>query len=105
MTQYPKRFDLWGQLLSLEEAVFTKAKAEGKGEADPAAVRDVFDRGAKVKGLKPKKAKGWFQQWAKWEEVNGDAKGRERVSARAKEWAGEAERRKKAREEEDGDDE
>lgn len=52
-----------------------------------AVVRDLFDRGSKVKGLKPRQAKAWFRRWAKWEEERGDAKSRERVSARAVEWA------------------
>jgi rRNA biogenesis protein RRP5 len=101
LSSYPKRFDLWNQLLDLETAAYGKAKKEGKEGADAAAaaVRDVFERGTKVKGLKAEKAKKWFQRWARWEEENGDAKSREKVSARAQLWAREAEARKKAREE------
>jgi rRNA biogenesis protein RRP5 len=90
----PKRFDLWNQLLDLETSAYAKA-----GErADKQPVRDIFDRGSKVKGLKAEKAKKWFQRWAKWEEANGDKKDRERVTARAQQWAREAESRKRAQE-------
>ncbi|OIW33783.1 nucleic acid-binding protein [Coniochaeta ligniaria NRRL 30616] len=99
LSSYPKRFDLWNQLLDLETAAFAKGKKEGgKDVVDAAAVRDVFERGTKVKGLKADKAKKWFQRWAKWEEQFGDAKSREKVSARAQLWAREAEARKKERE-------
>jgi rRNA biogenesis protein RRP5 len=98
---YPKRFDLWNQLLDLESSAHSAAKAAGGSAADPAVVRDVFERGAKVKGLKAEKAKKWFKRWAQWEEQNGDAKSRERVSARAQQWAKDAEARKKSREEAD----
>lgn len=98
LSAYPKKFDLWNQLLDLEISAHAAAKknASGKEVADATAVRGVFERGLKTKGLKPHKAKGWFQRWAKWEEENGDAKSRERVSAKAKEWARDAEARKKA---------
>ncbi len=52
-----------------------------------AVVRDLLERGSKVKGLKPRQAKAWFRRWAAWEEEKGDAKSRERVSAKAQEWA------------------
>ncbi|EHA53010.1 hypothetical protein MCOR27_006576 [Pyricularia oryzae] len=84
LSTYPKRLDLRGQLLDLEVAA----------GSDKAVVRDVFERGTKAKGLKPKQAKKWFQRWAKWEEANGDAKSREKVSAKAQEWARLAEARK-----------
>ncbi|KAK3295771.1 uncharacterized protein B0H64DRAFT_432451 [Chaetomium fimeti] len=80
LATYPRKFDLWNQLLDLEVSV----PAE---DSDVAVVRDLFDRGSKVKGLKPRQAKAWFRRWAKWEEERGDAKSRERVSARAVEWA------------------
>lgn len=85
LATYPKRFDLWNQLLDLETAAADK---------DACVVRDVFERGTKVKGLKPRQAKAWFQRWAKWEEANGDAKSREKVTVRAQEWASSAEARK-----------
>ncbi|KAL8373876.1 hypothetical protein RB599_000872 [Gaeumannomyces hyphopodioides] len=85
LATYPKRFDLWNQLLDLETAAADK---------DANVVRDVFERGTKVKGLKPRQAKAWFQRWAKWEEANGDAKSREKVTAKAKGWASSAEARK-----------
>jgi rRNA biogenesis protein RRP5 len=44
--------------------------------------------------LKAEKAKKWFQRWAKWEEANGDAKSKEKVMAKAQQWAREAEARK-----------
>lgn len=78
LATFPKRFDLWNQLLDHEDAA-------GAG-ADKTAVRDVFERAAKVKGLKARAAKKWFKRWADWEEKNGDAKSRDRVSARAAEW-------------------
>ncbi|KAK4106327.1 nucleic acid-binding protein [Parathielavia hyrcaniae] len=78
LAAYPRKFDLWNQLADLE----TSSPAK-----DPAVVRDLFERGSKVKGLKPKQAKAWFRRWALWEEERGDAKSRERVSAKAQEWA------------------
>jgi len=80
LATYPKKFDLWNQLLDLETSTAV-------GEADLAVIRDLFDRGTKVKALKPKQAKAWFRRWANWEEQKGDAKSRERVSAKAQEWA------------------
>lgn len=96
LSAYPKKFDLWNQLLDLE--VSAHAKTEGK--KDGAAVREVFERGLKTKGLKAHRAKSWFQRWSKWEEQNGTPKERERVVAKAREWTKEAEARKKAGEEE-----
>lgn len=78
LAAYPKRFDLWNQLMDLETSV---------GKADPVVVRDLFERGSKVKGLKPKQAQTWFRRWAQWEEKNGDAKSRAKVPAKAQEWA------------------
>ncbi|KAK3333317.1 hypothetical protein B0T19DRAFT_474022 [Cercophora scortea] len=85
LATYPKKFDLWNQLVDLETST---------AGANPAVVRDLFERGSKVKALKPKQAKTWFRRWAKWEEENGDAKSRERVSAKAQEWARTAAERK-----------
>ncbi|KAK0674322.1 hypothetical protein QBC41DRAFT_264755 [Cercophora samala] len=85
LAAFPKRFDLWNQVVDLETSV---------GTADPAIVRDLFDRGSKVKGLKPKQAKTWFKRWAQWEDKNGDKKSRERVSAKAQEWAKKAAEKK-----------
>lgn len=97
LSAYPKKFDLWNQFMDLEISLYANAKKEGKTDRqDAGAVRAAFERGIKTKGLKPHRAKTLFQRWAKWEEENGDAKSRERVSARAKEWAKEAEARKKA---------
>ncbi|KAK3322215.1 hypothetical protein B0H66DRAFT_495043 [Apodospora peruviana] len=78
LAAYPKKFDLWNQLMDLE----TSADV-----VDPATVRDLFERGSKVKSLKPKQAQTWFRRWDKWEEENGDAKSRQRVKVLAQEWA------------------
>lgn len=107
LAKSPKKFDLWDQLLDLETSVFAAEKAkqskDKKGaksakasKTDASVVRDVFERGTKVAGIKPRRAKSWFQRWAKWEEENGDAKSRDRVSTRAREWAAEAEKKKAA---------
>jgi len=37
--------------------------------------------------LKPKQAKVWFRRWSEWETEKGDPKNREKVMAKAKEWA------------------
>lgn len=102
LATYPKKFDLWNQLIDLETSA---------ADADKGVIRDLFDRGSKVKGLKPRQAKAWFRRWAQWEEKNGDKKSRERVSAKAQEWARTAAEKKKAaaasaaQEEESGDEE
>jgi len=76
LSTWPKRFDLWNQLLDHEDVT----------GADKGVVRDIFDRATRARGLKPRAAKKWFKRWADWEEKNGDAKSRERVSAKATEW-------------------
>ncbi len=104
LSTYPKKFDVWNQLVDLEISAYVAAKAnpaEAKQTADPAVVRDIFERGTKAKGLKAKQAKSWFRRWAQFEEENGDAKHRERVSAKAQEWAREAAKQKKAAGEEE----
>lgn len=75
---WPKKGDLWGQLLDLEVG------ATGD-DGDAAPVRDVFERRTRVKGLKPKQAENWFRRWAAWEEKR-DPKGKERVMAKAQDW-------------------
>ncbi|PCD35758.1 hypothetical protein AU210_008317 [Fusarium oxysporum f. sp. radicis-cucumerinum] len=77
LAAYPKKGDLWSQLLDLEI---------GLSDADPTAIRDVFDRRTRVKGLKPKMAEKWFRRWADWEEKL-DPKGKDKVMAKAQEWA------------------
>jgi len=100
---WPKKFDLWNQLVDLEASLYAAEKAKGEeGAPDGMAIRELFERGTKVKGLKPRRAKVWFQRWAKWEEENGDPASREKVSAKAREWAMKAEKRKPATEEDDG---
>lgn len=79
LATWPKKGDLWSQLVDLEIGV-------PGAEADPAAVRDVFERRLRVKGLKPQQAEKWFRRWAVWEETL-DPKGKERVMAKAKDWA------------------
>ncbi|KAI1426670.1 hypothetical protein F5Y12DRAFT_712819 [Xylaria sp. FL1777] len=76
IASFPKRFDLWSQLLDHEDGP----------NADKAVIRDVFDRATKVKGLKARPAKKWFKRWADWEEKNGDTKSQEKVRAKAAEW-------------------
>ncbi|KAA8567941.1 hypothetical protein EYC84_008377 [Monilinia fructicola] len=75
LAKWNKRLDIWGQLLDLE------IKA-----GDKSIVRGVFERVARIKGLKPKGAKGWFKRWSEWEKVNGDKKSQEKVAAIAAEW-------------------
>lgn len=101
LSAYPKKFDLWNQLLDLEISAYNASKKDEDGNADPTHVREVFERGTKTKGLKPLRAKKWFQRWAKWEEENGDAKSKEKVMAKATEWTREAEARKQRGEEDD----
>lgn len=88
LATWPKRFDLWNQLADLEMA------APGGGDA--AAIRDVFERGTKVKGLKAQRAMKWFKRWAAWEEKM-DPKGKERVMAKAQEWVAAAQAKKGAK--------
>ncbi|GJN78163.1 rRNA bioproteinsis protein rrp5 [Purpureocillium lilacinum] len=87
LSTWPKKGDLWSQLLDLE----TRRGAE----ADQAAVRDVFERRTRVRGLKPQQAERWFRRWAEWEEKL-DPKGRERVMAKAQDWAAQFKARKEA---------
>ncbi|KAI1082333.1 nucleic acid-binding protein [Whalleya microplaca] len=93
LSTFPKRFDLWHQLLDHEDVA----------GADKGAVRDVFERATKVRGLKARAAKKWFKRWADWEEANGDAKSRERVSAKAAEWVRAKAETKASKDDEDED--
>ncbi|EGX93638.1 Nucleic acid-binding, OB-fold-like protein [Cordyceps militaris CM01] len=83
---WPKKGDLWNQLLDLEMGV------EG---GDVTAVRDVFERRTRVRGLKPQQAEKWFRRWTAFEE-GVDPKGKDRVTARAREWAAAFKARKEA---------
>lgn len=96
LATYPKKFDLWNQLLDLEIST-------AGDKPDLTVVRDLFDRGSKAKGLKPKQAKSWFRRWAQWEEEHGDSKSRERVSAKAQEWARTRKERQKQEENSEGE--
>lgn len=78
LATWPKKGDLWSQLLDLEIGI-------AGDNADPAAVRDVFERRTRVKGLKPKQAEAWFRRWSTWEEKR-DLKGKEKVMAKAQDW-------------------
>ncbi|KAK7918305.1 hypothetical protein PG985_010179 [Apiospora marii] len=80
LSSYPKRFDLWNQLLDHETS-----GANAKNP-DKAAVRDIFERALRSKALKPRQALKWFKRWSDWEEKHGDDRSREKVSAKAKEW-------------------
>jgi rRNA biogenesis protein RRP5 len=102
----PKKLDLWDQLVDLEMAMYANAKSkshdggeaeEDGGAADPAPVRAVFERAARMPKLKPRWTKAWFKKWAKWEEDNGDEKSRAMVSMRAREWIAAEEARKAQR--------
>jgi rRNA biogenesis protein RRP5 len=75
LSTFPKRLDIWNQLLDLEIQ-----------QGDKGVVRGVFERATKAKGLKPKGAKAWFRRWSEWEVANGDKKTQEKVKARAEEW-------------------
>lgn len=88
LATWPKKGDLWSQLLDLEMGV-TGA------DADPTAVRDVFERRTRVKGLKPQQAEKWFRRWAAWEEKL-DPKGKDKVMAKAQDWAALFKARKEA---------
>lgn len=84
LTTFPKRLDIWNQLLDLETA---------QGEKD--VVRGVFERMVKMnKALKPKQAVAWFRRWSEWEEGNGDKKSREKVLAKTQEWVTAAAKKK-----------
>lgn len=83
LSTFPKRLDIWNQLLDLEIQ-----------QGDKDIIRGVFERVVKTKGLKPKGAKAWFKRWSEWEVTNGDKKTREKVEAKAKEWVRAAEARK-----------
>lgn len=75
LSTFPKRLDIWNQLLDLEIQ-----------QGDKEIIRGLFERVVKTKGLKPKGAKAWFKRWAEWEEQNGDKKTQEKVKAKATEW-------------------
>lgn len=75
LSTFPKRLDIWNQLLDLEIQ-----------QGDKDVIRGVFERVVKIKGLKPKGAKAWFRRWSEWEEKNGGAKEQEKVKAKAEEW-------------------
>ncbi|KAI0844161.1 nucleic acid-binding protein [Daldinia vernicosa] len=94
LATFPKRFDLWNQLLDHEDVP----------GADKTAIRDIFERAIRVKGLKARAAKKWFKRWADWEEKNGDTKSRERVSAKAAEWVRSRAEAKAAKEDEEEED-
>ncbi|KAL7806024.1 hypothetical protein V8C26DRAFT_356904 [Trichoderma gracile] len=89
LAAWPKKGDLWNQLLDLEIGIASSS-------ADYTAVRDVFERRTRVKGLKPQQAEKWFRRWAAWEEKL-DPKGKDKVMAKAQEWAAGFKSRKEAK--------
>ncbi|KAG5915229.1 hypothetical protein E4U42_000096 [Claviceps africana] len=94
LAAYPKKGDLWNQLADLEMGVAGSGSGSG-AKTDATAVRDVFERRTRVKGLKPQQAEKWFRRWSAWEEKL-DPKGKERVTARAQDWAAQFKARKQA---------
>lgn len=87
LAAYPKKGDLWSQLLDLEAGI--------SGD-NATAVRDVFERRTRVKGLKPQQAEKWFRRWAEWEEKREGTKGKDRIMAKAQEWASKFKAKKEA---------
>lgn len=75
LSTFPKRFDIWSQLLDLELK---------QGNKD--IIRGVFRRVTRSKALKPKLAKSWFRKWSEWEDMNGNKKDSERVKMIAEDW-------------------
>ncbi|KAH6893483.1 hypothetical protein B0T10DRAFT_482377 [Thelonectria olida] len=88
LAAWPKKGDLWSQLLDLE-------MGHSGAEADATAVRDVFERRTRAKGLNEYQAEKWFRRWAAWEKKL-DPKGEEKVMAKAKEWVVALKARKEA---------
>jgi len=88
LATFSKRLDIWNQLLDLEIQ-----------QDDKEIVRGVFERVTKIKGLKPKGAKGWFKRWSAWEEAHGGEKERDLVQRKAEEWVRMAAERKSKTEE------
>ena len=90
LAAWPKKGDLWSQLLDLEIGV-------PGNETEPTAVRDIFERRTRVKGLKPQQAEKWFRRWATWEQqVDPSGKSKEKVMAKAQEWTKQFKVRKEA---------
>ncbi|EKD20395.1 uncharacterized protein L3040_004320 [Drepanopeziza brunnea f. sp. 'multigermtubi'] len=84
LTTFPKRLDIWNQLLDLEIQ-----------QNDKDIIRGVFERMVKTnKALKPKQAVAWFRRWSEWEEGNGDKKSKEKVLAKTQEWVSAAAKKK-----------
>lgn len=75
LSSFPKRLDIWNQLLDLEIH-----------QGDQDIIRAIFERVTKTKGLKPRGAKAWFKRWSEWERDYGDLKSQEMVQVKAQEW-------------------
>ena len=90
VSTWPKKGDIWDVYVDLE-------RAHG-GEEN---VRGLFERMAKVSGLKRKRARVVFGKWRDWEESVGNKKGMEKVKGLEREWF----ERKSAEMEDGGDDE
>lgn len=86
LATFPKRWDLWDQLVDLERS----------SKGDKENVRKLYERMAEGRRMKARRARFVFRRWAEWEEKNGDKKSKERVEAVAREYA---ERLRKAGEE------
>ncbi|KAI6708852.1 hypothetical protein JHW43_008621 [Diplocarpon mali] len=84
LNTFPKRLDIWNQLLDLEIQ-------QGDGDI----IRAVFERMVKTnKSLKPRQAMAWFRRWSEWEDENGDRKYKEKVLAKTQEWVTAASQKK-----------
>ncbi|KAL3417735.1 S1 RNA binding domain-containing protein [Phlyctema vagabunda] len=86
LSTFPKRLDIWNQLLDLEIQ-----------QADQDIIRGVFGRVIKIKGLKLMGVKAWFRRWSEWEEKNGDKKSQEKVRAKMEEWVNAAKEKRRAK--------
>ncbi|KAL9082801.1 MAG: hypothetical protein Q9159_006177 [Coniocarpon cinnabarinum] len=96
LSAYKKRVDFWDIWLSLEEAILASIPDNEKEEKEEqqARVRDLFERQTLEEGkrMKPKRAKGVFGRWKKFEEnivAKGEmerAKRVDRVKARERRW-------------------
>ncbi len=75
LSSFPKRLDIWNQLVDLEIH-----------QGDQHVIRAIFERAIKIKGLKPRGAKAWFKRWSEWEKDHGDLKSQGMVQAKAQEW-------------------
>lgn len=86
---FPRRSDVWNQWVDMEFSLLSSKEAAQKNmteKRDPAVARSIFERGAKVEGLKKHAAEHWFRRWAAFEELHGDGNARAAVTVRKSEW-------------------